>query len=169
MLNGSLAESSLTFEIIHTDSTDARIEQTSAEETCRLKVRLENAFTRNAFLLGKSRFARKRKSGTRCKMFYGFGEIHIFDFLYKRECRTARLTTKAIEHALGRRYGKRGSFFAVERTPTNEIGTCALQRHISADKLLNIGSVDYFLYKIFGKPHKRSSLHVFFCQQFGVI
>jgi hypothetical protein len=90
-------------------------------------------------------------------MFDGFGKIHILDFLHECECRAARLTTKAVKHPLGRRYGKRGGLFAVEGTSANQIGARTLERDVATDKFFDVGSVNDLLYKIFGKSHRHSS------------
>ena len=60
MLDGCLAQAPLPLEIIHTDSADASIEETRAEEPCRLEVGFKHTLAGNAPLFGRSRLSWER-------------------------------------------------------------------------------------------------------------
>jgi hypothetical protein len=101
-------------------------------------------------------------------MFNRLGKVHVFDFLNEGQGGAACLTTKAIKHSLSRRYGERGRLLAVEGTSANEIGTCALERHITANELFDVCSVKNLLYEIFGESHALASLLAFFVNSFCI-
>ena len=154
MLDGGFGQPAGPFEIVHPRSADFGIEQAGAEEFCRFEVGFQYPFAGNAaFAAALAHLPRQGKPRAVGQKRYGVGKIKVFRFLNERNRRSPRMAPEAEKHVFARRYRERRGLFTMERTKTDKVRACPFERYIPADQFFNVGAVQHFLHKVFGKSH----------------